>query len=565
MTNTPWLANYPPTIPASLAPYPARTLLDYVADTVRERPSHAATWFKGADMTYATLARASDACAVALHELGVRRGDRVAIMVPNCPQFYIVELAVWKLGAILVPLNPIYTADELEHPFRQTAPDVAVILDGFYDRAKTAQAVTGVKRIIATGIEDFMPPLLRTAFRWFLAKKLGQVAHLRDGDLRLRDLLAKYDGQRPSVEPARPEDDALLLLSGGTTGTPKCVRLTHQGLVMTGLQGRAWLGDKLLPWTDTFMLPLPVFHSYAACLVQTVSFIGHNRIALIPNPRDLDDVVKSVGKVRPAAFCGVPTLYNALNNHPLVTSRKVRFDSIKLCGSGAAPLLAETKERFERITGGVIVEGWALTESCVAATVNPPWGTQKIGSVGMPLPDVLVKVVDADDPTRELPLGEVGEILLHAPQVMSGYWNDAEETATMLHPHADGRTWLHTADLGYMDTEGYLFIVDRKKDLIKAGGMQVWPREIEEALAKHPAVAEVGVRGLPDAKRGEVPVAFVVVRDGHTLDGEALRTWSRDHLAPYKVPARVVFKRELPKSLVGKVLRRFLQEDAAPA
>jgi len=374
----------------------------------------------------------------------------------------------------------------------------------------------------------------------------------------MAELLARFDGRRPDAEPPAPEDAAILLMSGGTTGSPKCVVGEHQALVMSGLQLRAWLGDAIAQWSGVFLLPLPLFHSYAACAVQSTTLIGHNPLGLIPNPRDLNDVVATIAKVRPTVFAAVPTLYNALLNHRDVRRGRVSFHSLRVCASGAAPLMAETKRRFEDVSGARIIEGYGLTESLIAAVVNPVKGASKTGSIGMPLPDVRVRIVDADDPTKPVPLNTVGEMLLTGPQIMKGYWRNPAESAEILLTDAGGVTWIRTGDLCTLDEEGYVFIVDRKKDLIKASGMQVWPREVEEAIATHPAVAEVGVRGFPDAARGEIAVAFVVLRDGMAATEAQIREHCRGHLAPYKVPTRVVFRRELPKSLVGKVLRRML-------
>jgi long-chain acyl-CoA synthetase len=306
------------------------------------------------------------------------------------------------------------------------------------------------------------------------------------------------------------------------------------------------------------MMPLPLFHSYGACAVQSTTLISHIPLALVPNPRDLDDVVRTISRVQPAVFVGVPTLYNALLGHRDVQAGRVSFHSLKVCFSGAAPLMAETKHRFETMSGVRIVEGYGLTESLIAACVNPLKGAAKDGSIGMPVPDVIVQIVDADDPTKSLPLGEVGEMLLRAPQIMRGYWQNPGATAEIVWTDASGVRWLRTGDLARMDDEGYLFIVDRKKDLIKANGMQVWPRELEETIATHPAVAEVGVRGFPDAAHGEIAVAFVVLRAGMQASEADIRDFCKKHLAFYKVPAKVVFRTELPKSLVGKVLRRML-------
>ena len=343
----PWLAHYDPGVPHSLAPYPHRTLLDFVTDSVRERPQHPAFLFKGRPFTLAELERTSNAFAAALASLGVKRGDRVAAMLPNCPQFFIAEFATWKLGAVFAPLNPIYTEDELAGPLTTIDASIAVTLSSFYERLKKVQPLTPVKRIVTTNIKEWFPPLLKFAFTLFMEGKGGYRVSHRDGDLAMPELLAKFDGKKSTEAPPAPEDTAILLMSGGTTGTPKCVVGEHQSLVMSGLQLQAWLGDAIEPWKSVYMMPLPLFHSYGACAVQSICFIGHNPISLIPNPRDLNDIVSSIAKVKPAAFAGVPTLYNGLLNHPRVKSGKVSFKSLKVCASGAAALLAETKTRFE--------------------------------------------------------------------------------------------------------------------------------------------------------------------------------------------------------------------------
>jgi long-chain acyl-CoA synthetase len=560
MTDHPWHKSYDPGVPTSIETYPDRTLLDYVEDGVRERPDAPALLFKGRSVSWRALWEASDAFACALRDMGVRRGDRVAAVLPNCPQFFVGEFAAWKLGAIFVPLNPIYTADELAGPLESTGASVVLVLSAFYERVKEAQARTAVRHVVLTNIKEWFPFLLRTVFTLAVEKKGGHRAVGRDGDAWLPDLVAQHRGSRP--EEARPgtDDDALLLMSGGTTGTPKAVRAHHGALTCTGIQARAWLSGSLAEWESVYCLPLPLFHSYAACGVQSACFIGHNPIALVPNPRDLNDLVRTIERTRPAVFCGVPTLYNALLNHPRVVAGAVDFRSIKVCFCGAAPLMAETVRRFEEVTGARISEGYALTESLLAATITPLKGRYRPGSVGVPAPDCAVRIVDTEDPARELGPGEVGEILLTGPQIMRGYWGAPELTDEILHRHA-GVPWLHTADLGYLDTDGYLYIVDRKKDLIKMGGMQVWPREIEEVISAHPAVLECGVRGFPDEQRGEVAVAFVVRRVGATVTADELRAWCKERIAPFKTPARVVFRQELPKSMIGKVLRRKLSEE----
>ncbi len=557
----PWLAHYDPGVPRTLAPYPHRTLLDYVNDSVRERPAHPAFLFKGRPFTLAEFQRSSDALAAAFISLGVKRGDRVAAMLPNCPQFFIAEFAAWKVGAIFAPLNPIYTEEELAGPLTTSDASLVVTLTSFYERLKKVQPHTPVKRIVTTNIKEWFPPLLKVLFTLFAEKKGGHRVTPRDGDLTMSGLLRKFDGQKSREAPPAPGDTAILLMSGGTTGTPKGVMGEHQALVMSGLQLQAWLGDTIEPWKSVYMMPLPLFHAYGAAAVQSICMIGHNPISLIPNPRDLGDIVSSIAKVKPQAFAGVPTLFNGLLNHPHVKSGKVSFHSLKVCASGAAPLLAETKKRFEEVTGAKIIEGYGLTESLIAACVNPVKGASKIGSVGMPVSDVFVKIVDADDATKEMPLKKEGEMLLRGPQIMKEYWRNPKETAEIIFTDAEGVVWLRTGDLAYMDEDGYVFLVDRKKDVIKANGMQVWPRELEEEIAAYPGVLEVGVRGFPDPAHGEIAVAFVVMKPGATATEHDIREYCKHHLAFYKVPAKVVFRTELPKSLIGKVLRRMLTLD----
>jgi long-chain acyl-CoA synthetase len=563
MNPAPWLSHYDPDVPPTLEPYPNRTLLDYFADNVRERPGQPALLYKGSTLTYAALDRLSDACAAAFQSLGVKRGHRVGLLLPNCPQFFIAELGAWKLGAIVAAINPIYAEHEIEAPLRDQGIEILVTLTRFYARVKRVQPRTPLTTVVATNIKDHFPPLLKLLFTVLREKRDGDRITLAPGDLDFGTLLHEHRGQAFDRAIVTPDDDAVLLMSGGTTGTPKGVVGKHHAYVIAGLQEAAWRKSVLSRDRDVFMLPLPIFHVYGNLGVQSLSFINRSPMAIVPNPRDIDDVVRTIRRVKPAFFVGVPTLYIALLNHRSVQSGSVDFKSIKICLSGAAPLLAETKNRFESITGGRLVEGYSLTEAMMALCVNPVKGPNKIGSVGMPLPDVQIRIFDSDEGTRELPSGEVGEIAFSARQLMRGYWNQPAETSDMLREHADEsgvRRWLHTGDLGYVDEQGYVFIVDRKKDLIKTSGYQVWPREVEEVLATHPAVAEVGVAGIADHVRGEAVKAWVVLRAGAAATDQELRSFCRDRLAPYKLPSHIEFRTELPKTMVGKVLRRALRD-----
>ena len=558
----PWLAHYDADVAQSIAPYPNKTLVDYLADLSRAHGDRPAVLFKGSAVSYGMLESQSDAFAAALTALGVRPGDRVAIVLPNCPQFMVAEFGIWKAGGVVVALNPIYSERELEAALVSTGAVLAITLTPFYNRIKAIQPRTRLQGVIATSIKEYLPPLLRLLFTLFKEKKDGHRVLIAANDYWFQELLrAHQTSPRPSVD-VHPDDRAVILSSGGTTGTPKGVVGLHRHYVAAGLQLQEWT-KSALHQTDAIMLPLPLFHVYANVGVQALALVAAAPLSLVPNPRDIGDLLKTIRQVKPAFFNGIPTLYTAILNHPDVRNGKVDLSSIKLCFCGAAALMAETKRRFEEATGARIVEGYSLTEGMMACCVNPVKGKNKIGSIGLPLPDVEVRIVDTEAGERDLPAGEVGELILRAPQHLAEYWNAPEETASTLRTHGPGGPWVHTGDLAYMDDEGYLFIVDRKKDMLKTSGFQVWPREIEEVLAAHPAVLEASVAGVPDAYKGEVPKAWVILRAGHTATEAELRAHCRERLAPYKVPIQIEFRNELPKTMVGKVLRRVLLAEHA--
>ena len=561
MAPKPWLAHYDDDVKPSLAPYPDTTLVDYLDRLARHHGSKAALLFKGTEVSFRQLELESNACAAALWELGVRPGDRVALLLPNCPQFLVAEFGAWKIGAIVVAVNPTYTDREIEHALDSTGTETVVVLTPFYERVKRVQGRARVTRIIATSIKEYLPPALRLLFTLFKEKKEGHRVSLHAGDMWLQDLLQTHkNASRPSVR-VSANDRAVILSSGGTTGTPKGVVGLHRHYVAAGLQLYEWTKSAKQPW-DVIMLPLPLFHVYGNVGVQAMAFVGPNPLSLVPNPRDISDLLATIRKVKPAFLNGVPTMYTAILNHPKVRAGKIDLRSIKLCICGAAALMAETRRRFEQQTGAVMLEGYSLTEAMMACCVNPVRGESKIGSIGMPLPDVEARIVEAEDASRDLATGEVGELLLRAPQLMLEYWNNPLETSEALRTYGTGGPWLHTGDLAYLDSEGYIFLVDRKKDMVKTSGFQVWPREIEEVISAHPSVQEVGVAGIPDAVKGEVAKAWVVLRENRTATEDELRAYCRERLAPYKVPAHVEFRKELPKSMIGKVLRRVLAAEA---
>ncbi|MFN8467407.1 MAG: long-chain fatty acid--CoA ligase [Caldilineaceae bacterium] len=558
MTGKPWLQHYDPDVPPTLAPYPQRTLIDVLRAAAGERPDHPALIFKGTPLSYGALERQSNALASALAALGVKQGERVALILPNSPQTLVCQFGVWKAGAIATPINPLYTEDELEHALQVSGATAAVALTSFYPKVKAIQGRTSLRFVIATNIKEYLSPVLRLLFTVAKEKKEGHRISLQAGDYRLQELLQQYSHAAAPTVSIGAGDPAVLLFTGGTTGTPKAAVGTHGALVMAGMQIHAWLGAAMTPWEDRVLCNMPLFHVYGQGGVLTCALVGHHPLVMVPNPRDLGDMLATIHKSQPAFLPGVPTLFIALLNHPKVLAGKADLRSVKLCLCGAAPLLADTKQRFEALTGGRIVEGYGLTESMMATVLTPVNGVYKEGSTGLPLPDVELRIVDTESGAHELPAGMVGEVLMRAPQVMQGYWRNPDETALAVR---DG--WLYTGDLGYLDEDGYLFLVDRKKDVIKPSGFQVWPREVEEVLAAHPAVAEVGVAGIPDAYSGEAVKAWVVLREGRQVSVEELRAHCGEKLAAYKVPKQIEFRTALPKTMVGKVLRRELAAEAA--
>ncbi len=553
MSGKPWLDHYDEDVPKTLQPYPEITLIETLRNTAKLKPDFPVILFKESPMSAIELERLSNILGAALITKGVKKGDRVALLLPNSPQSFIGLFGIWKAGAIAVPLNPLYTENELEFALKDCGATAAIVLSSFYTKFKSVQARTKVNLVIATNIKEYLPGMLRILFTLVKEKKEGYRITLQMGDIWLGELLKEYaSAPQPSVE-VKPSDHAIFLFSGGTTGIPKCAIGSHQGLVVSGMQISSWFKRNFTEWESSIMQNMPLFHVYGIAGVMPTGFVGHNTLVLIPNPRDMKDMLETIQKVKPSFLPGVPTLFIAMINHPDVQSGKVSLKSIKNCISGAAPLMLETKQRFEALTGGNIVEGYAMTENMMATVITPVNGTYKPGSTGLPISDNEIRIVDTETGQIEMPTGEVGEISMRCPQMMLGYYQHPTETANTIR---DG--WLFTGDLGYMDEEGYLFIVDRKKDVIKPGGFQVWPRDVEEVIASHPAVAEVGVAGIPDAYAGEVVKAWVVLRAGEKLSADDLRTFCHTKLTGYKVPKQIEFRDSLPKSMVGKVLRREL-------
>lgn len=557
MTNSrPWVHHYDKGVPHTLEPYPEHTLVDVVRRTASEHPDHPALFFKGNTLSFRELEAESNALAAALTELGVSPGNRVALLMPNSPQMLVSELAAWKSGAIVVPLNPLYTEKELVYAFNECGAETVIVLSSFYGKIKEVQPETRLRRVIVTNIKEYLPPLKKVLFTLLKEKKDGHRILPQQGDLQLQDLIRRHASAEVRPMPVGHDAPALFLFSGGTTGNPKCAVSTHRSLVITGMQIASWFSVILEKGKDVIILNMPMFHVYGQAGILTAALTGGYPLVMVPNPRDIDDLLHIIRTLKPAVLPGVPTLFSALLNHPGVRKDSRIMRSLKLSVSGAAPLMQETKRSFEELTGGRIIDAYSLTETTLASTFTPILGTYKPGSVGIPLPDVDVRIVDQENGQDELAPLEVGEVIMWAPQLMREYWQNPVETSLVLR-----NGWLYTGDLGYLDEDGYLFIVDRKKDVIKPGGFQVWPRDVEEVIARHPAVQEVSVAGVPDPYKVEAVKAWIVLRSGETLTAGDLCDFCRRDLAAYKIPRHVEFTESLPKSTVGKVLRRKLIEE----
>jgi long-chain acyl-CoA synthetase len=557
MSNKPWLAHYDKGVPQTID-YPKAPLFHFLEEAARKYPDRACTIFKGAVISYREINEQSNAMAAALVEMGVKKGDRVGIFMPNLPQFVVVYFGILKAGGVVVAVNPTYPVDEILTPVNDAGIEVMFTLTRFYNKIKEVRTKSKLKKVIVSNLKEALPPVTRLLFTLLKEKKDGdKLDVLESGDVWMQDLLKKHAGAaKPNLD-IQPDDTALFQYSGGTTGVPKGAVAMHRNVVANTLQIKNWMTG-LDEGKEVVLMGIPLFHVYGMVAGMNFAMATGSSMVMIPNARDLKDVLENITKYKATIFPGVPLLYNGINNHPDVKAGKYNLSSIKACISGSAALMRETKEEFERLTGGKVFEGFGMSEAPTAVTCNPLNGVNKTGSIGMPLPDVDMKIISLDDGETEMPLGEIGEIVVNGPQVMKGYHNMPTETANSLRQLKDGKTWLFTGDIARMDEDGYFYIVDRKKELIKPGGFQVWPREVEEAIMDHPKVLEVGVGGIPDPHRGETVKAWVVVKPGETLTEEELKAFCKEHLAPYKVPTHYEFRGELPKTTVGKILRREL-------
>ncbi|MET0832467.1 MAG: long-chain fatty acid--CoA ligase [Actinomycetota bacterium] len=551
-TPTPWLDNYPPGVPEHVE-LPKASLAGLLEDAARDFPHAPALHFEGRTISYAQLHQQARRFSGVLAGLGVGRGTKVGLILPNCPQAVVALFGALRLGATVVQNNPLYTERELGHQLADAEVEVLVCLDLTYDRVKALRSRTSIREVIVTSVLDELSGLKRRLAPYTKKGKAASASIGKDEPVRRwREALASAPAAPELVEVDADHDLALLQYTGGTTGVSKGVMLSHANLRANVEQVRAWFPDAD-PGREVMMAVLPFFHVYGLTVCLLLGLRLGAALVLLPR-FDLDGVLAAVDKYRPTLFPGVPTMYVAINN--AVEKGGHDLSSIKACLSGAAALPLEVAERFERFSGGRLVEGYGLSETSPVAIANPIYGKRKAGTIGMPIPDTLARVADPDDPSLTMPAGEKGELALAGPQVMRAYWNRPDETAQVLR---DG--WLLTGDMAVMDEEGYFSIVDRKKELIIAGGYNVYPREVEEVLYEHPKILEVCVAGVPDSYRGEIVKAFVVLRPGEQASTDEIREFAKGRLAAYKVPRSVEFRDELPKTLIGKVLRRALIEE----
>ncbi|WP_010651090.1 long-chain-fatty-acid--CoA ligase [Oceanobacillus massiliensis] len=548
-----WHNHYPSEIPPSLH-YDKKPLYSYLLESAARYPKKKALHFMGKEISYGELYTLSKKMANYLQSIGVRKGDKVAIMLPNSPQAVISYYGILMAGGIVVQTNPLYTERELEYQLNDSESTVIICLDILLPRVSKVKLNTSLQHLIVTGIKDHLPFPKNLIYPFIQKKEYNMVIKVEaSNDTHVWQQLMEKSSEDYLEVVINPEEDlALLQYTGGTTGHPKGVMLTHFNLTANVQMCESWL-YKTNDRQGVVLGLLPFFHVYGMTTVMNFSIKQGSKMILMPKFNTLD-VLKAIEKQKPTLFPGAPTIYVGLLNHPDI--KKYDLSSIEACLSGSAPLPLEVQEQFEEITGGKLVEGYGLTESSPVTHANFVWENRVNGSIGVPWPDTDCKIFKMDSDGTEAEVGEVGEIAVKGPQIMQGYWNNKEETENVL---KDG--WLFTGDLGYMDEEGYFFVVDRKKDMIIAGGYNIYPREVEEVLYEHEAVQEAVVAGIPDPYRGETVKAFIVLKEGFMISEEVLNDYCRQALAAYKVPRIYEFRDELPKTAVGKILRRKLVDE----
>ncbi|MFD1735968.1 long-chain-fatty-acid--CoA ligase [Bacillus salitolerans] len=550
--SKPWLKHYPPEIPHTIS-IDNKAVHHYLQESASKYPKKKALYFLGKEMTFSELYEQSLQFANYLLQLGLKKGDRVSIMLPNCPQGVIGYYGTLMAGGIVVQTNPLYMERELEYQLKDSGAKFILCLDLLYPKVRKVKSVTELEHIIVTGIKDYLPFPKNLIYPFVQKKQHGIVVNVehKGNNHQFSSIMKTTEAKPVNIEVSPSEDLALLQYTGGTTGFPKGVMLTHENLVSNANMCVSWM-YKLKSGEEKVLGILPFFHVYGLTTVLNISVMQGNEMILLPK-FDAETTLKTIQKKKPTLFPGAPTIYIALLNHPDIT--KYDLSSIDSCISGSAPLPVEVQEKFEKVTGGKLVEGYGLTETSPVTHANYLWEKRVLGSIGVPWPNTDAKIISPET-GEEASIKEIGELVIKGPQVMKGYWNKPEETEAVL---KDG--WLLTGDLGYMDEEGYFYIVDRKKDMIIAGGYNIYPREIEEVLYENEKIQEAVVAGIPDPYRGETVKAYIVLKEGVTCTEEELDEFARKHLSAYKVPRVYEFRKELPKTAVGKILRRSLVEE----
>ncbi|HEX9692927.1 MAG TPA: long-chain fatty acid--CoA ligase [Gemmatimonadales bacterium] len=553
--TAPWLQHYDDGVPHKID-FVDQPLDAFLRSAAREFPDRDALIFMNGRLTFRALDDAVDRFATAIVRLGATTGTRVAIQLPNLPQFVIAYYGTLRAGAVATPTNPLYTSGEIEHQWKDAGAEIAVVADFvFASRVAPIRNRLPVREYIVAAIPEYLRFPLNVLAPFRLRRQSPPLSAPIPNEPvihRFRRLVDATAADPPSP-PIRMDDPCTLLYTGGTTGVSKGATLTHRNLSYNAQQLIAWTAG-LERGGEVVLAMLPLFHSYGLTVAMNLGIGIAATQVLIPNPRDIPRILKAISKHRVTLAPAVPASYSAMVQHPNLA--KYDLSSVKVCNSGSAPLPVEILERFEQITGGKITEGFGLTETSPVTHSNPVFGLRKPGSIGTPLPSTEARIVNAEDGMTAMPTNEVGELILRGPQVMRGYWNRPEADAEMLR---DG--WLYTGDLARMDEDGFFFIVGRKKDMIICSGFNVYPDEVDRMLMSHPAVLEAGTIGIPDPKRGETVKSFVVLRPGQTATEEELMAFCREGLAGYKVPRAIEFRVELPRSGVLKILRRQLRAE----
>lgn len=549
-----WEKSYPPGVVWN-APIPQRSMVELIDTAVAKFGPNACIDFLDKKFTYAQVGDLVNRVAKGLQEMGVTKGRKVGLFLPNTPYAVIFYYGILKAGGTVVNYNPLYAEREIEHMIEDSETDFMVTLDLKVTFDKLAKMIgrTRLKTIIACPMSGILPFPKNILFPLVKRKEVADTSVVAAHVKSFKAVIANDGRPAPvSVDPA--EDVAVLQYTGGTTGVPKGAMLTHGNLYANTTQAALWFPEAE-EGKERMLGVLPLFHVFAMTGVMNWPLLKGAEIVLLPR-FELDQVMQTIHKKKPTLFPAVPTIYTAINNHK--ERDKYDLSSIKFCISGGAPLPVEVKAEFEKVTGCKLVEGYGLSESSPVATTNPVNGISKAGSIGLPLPGTLIEIMSLDDRTKPVARGERGEICIRGPQVMKGYWNKPEATADAI---VDGR--LHTGDVGYMDEDGFTFIVDRIKDMILAGGYNVYPRNVEEALYQHPGVAECIVLGVPDPYRGQTVKAYIKVRDGYEVTVEELKQFLQDKLSPIEMPKLYEFRDELPKTMIGKLSRKALLDEMA--